>query len=438
MSRRSYINHASNQSARNPFKSLLRLIQKISRKILDICSKILYNALHGRISVFRKTHRNTTLHNGVLQETPSYATLLREAYRLRSVVTQVLRKVLKVFGFQTAFKFLVRTTRKGDGKMNKFSFVRKLGLAASLLTVLVLAGCAGGGSDVTLPTPVAGNVAITVSPTDNTKGVARDSKVTLTYASTTKSYASSTGTLSCDGNSLVLTQSTDTVTQKVTFAPATVLPYGSTCIGQGTSTASGLDGGASTTISWKTTFVVEADPVLHYTDKVYALWTDKYPHAVTRSGVTKVKNMTQWNGLGKDLFLCFIANHPLADGKILTLCKDLAGMKWHTLYIDPTKDEMYEYTGTVPADLVYTVDPDSGIPAASLGASWLDVDKPTAAHPQWNSFAKVTDGYYYTEIGSSGGLLKFIGNDGAVSIIADKNPLVNGIGTIQVMWSYNN
>lgn len=178
--------------------------------------------------------------------------------------------------------------------------------------------------------------------------------------------------------------------------------------------------------------------VLHYTDKVYALWTDKYPYAVTRSGVTKVKNMTQWNGLGKDLFLCFIANHPLADGKILTLCKDLAGMKWHTLYIDPTKEEMYEYAGTVPADLVYTVDPDSGIPATSLGSSWLDVDKPTAAHPQWNSFAKVTDGYYFVEAFSSGGTLKFIGNDGAVSIIADKNPLINGNGTIRVMWSYNN
>lgn len=180
MSRRSYINHASNHNARNPFKSLLRLIRKISRKTLDICSKILYNALHGRISVFRKTHRSTTLHNRVLQETLSYATLLREAYRLRSVVTQVLRKQLKVSGFQTAFKFLVRTTRKGDGKMNKFSFVRKLGLAASLLIALVLAGCAGGGSDDPAPPPPVIPVAklmLEVTPANGATSVPKDGNI---------------------------------------------------------------------------------------------------------------------------------------------------------------------------------------------------------------------------------------------------------------------
>ncbi len=177
---------------------------------------------------------------------------------------------------------------------------------------------------------------------------------------------------------------------------------------------------------------------LHYTEKVYALWTDKYPHAVTRTGVTRVKNMTPWNGLGKELFLCFIANHPLADGKILTLCKDLAELKWHLLYIDPTKEELREYSALPPSDLVYTVDPDSGIPAATLGSSWLDTTSAAVpGHPDWWQSVKVAEGYYFTPEKTLGASIMFQDSTGAVSTVAAVDPSGRGV-TIHILHGYSN
>ena len=386
----------------------------------------------------------------------------------RSFVVAVARRLPKgLQGIFQAVPFSISTLPFGRRSTDVKTFQnldyrgRTFATLATLLLAAALAACGGGGSGGTTvpppvtPTPVDAKMTASVTPADGATSVARDTKLVATFSVTSGTYASSTATLSCNGTSSVLAQTTDTAKGLVTFTPATVLPYGSTCIGTVFLTAHGVDGGAQVNVNKTVTFSTEQlvcpageEPavngqscvaqVLRYTDKVYALWTDKYPYAVTRTGVTKVKNMTQWNGLGKDLFLCFIANHPLADGKILTLCKDLAGLKWHLLYIDPTKDELREYSATPPADLVYVVSPEGGILAAGLGTSWLDVDKPTTAHPQWNSFAKVSDGYYFVEAFSSGGTIKFIGNDGVVSIVADRDPLVNGNGTIQVMWGYNN
>lgn len=412
-----------------------------------------------KLWVFLKSpapHGATTKHKKLDKIKEKRYSFLQSLRFLVATVVKLVRKKLWVFlkpnapiGARSLVMFF---SHKNRGQ--------SLATIAVFLTAITLAGCGGGGGGssggVTPPpplVPVNAVMTVSVTPSDGATSVARDSNVVMSYSVTAGTYTSTTGTLSCDGTSFVLAQTNDTTGKKVTFSPSTVLPYGSTCIAQGVATASGVNGGSQANISWKSTFTVEqlvcktgeevkdgvcVATILRYTDKVYALWTDKYPHAVTRTGVTRVKNMTQWSGLGKELFLCFIANRPLADGKILTLCKDLAQLKWHTLYIDPTKEEMYEYTDAVPSDLVYTVDPDGGIPETSLGASWLDVDKPTTAHPQWNSFAKVADGYFFVEAFSSGGLLKFIGNDDVVSIVADKNPLVNGNGTIRVMWSYSN
>lgn len=176
----------------------------------------------------------------------------------RSFFAAVLRRL-----HQTIVGTVPLNPNRKDLVMKTFqAYFGRLTAMSLLLTAALLTACGGGGSGATTvapppPTPIAGNLSITVTPTDGATGVARDTKVVLTYASSTNSYASSTGTLSCDGTSITLAQSTDQTTKKVTFAPASVFPYGKTCISQGTSTASGLDGGASTIVSWKTTFTTE-------------------------------------------------------------------------------------------------------------------------------------------------------------------------------------
>ncbi len=176
----------------------------------------------------------------------------------RSFFAAVLRRL-----HQTIVGTVPLNPNRKDLVMKTFqAYFGRLTAMSLLLTAALLTACGGGGSGATTvapppPTPVAGNLTISVSPADGATGVARDTKVVLTYASSTGTYASSTGTLSCDGTSITLAQSTDQTTKKVTFAPAAVLPYGSTCVAQGTSTATGLDGGASTTVNWKTTFTTE-------------------------------------------------------------------------------------------------------------------------------------------------------------------------------------
>lgn len=176
----------------------------------------------------------------------------------RSFFAAVLRRL-----HQTIVGTVPLNPNRKDLVMKTFqAYFGRLTAMSLLFTAFLLAACGGGGSGGTTvppptPTPVAGNLTIKVDPTDGATGVARDAKIVLTYASSTGTYASSTGTLSCNGTSSTLAQATDQVAKKVTFTPAAVLPYGSTCAAQGTSTATGLDGGASTTVSWKTTFTTE-------------------------------------------------------------------------------------------------------------------------------------------------------------------------------------
>ena len=175
-------------------------------------------------------------------------------------------------------------------------------------------------------------------------------------------------------------------------------------------------------------------PVLHYTDKVYATWTDRYPFVVTRTGAVRVKNMTPYDGLGKDLFSCLISSYALADGKIPVLCKDLANLRYRELYIDPTKDELHELTGTLPADLAYTLTAD-GVFFVSFSAKWGDVEPfPNVLHPTWGAFARVADGWYF-QPNDQVTTIKFQDNFGNVSLVKQGD---NIAGNIYIMFSYSN
>lgn len=119
-------------------------------------------------------------------------------------------------------------------------------------------------------------------------------------------------------------------------------------------------------------------PVLRYTDKVYALWTGAYPFVVTKTGVTKVVNKTRYAG-SMPFYNCWLSETPLSDGKVLASCQYVVDYTRSVYYIDPTKDELYEYTGTVPGNIV-----------------WKDVQSFDPATPTLGAKTRVTDGLYFT------------------------------------------
>ncbi len=397
------------------------------------------------------------LYNAVQTPAPRVSAVLRRLHTRSKGFSQSVFSVINAL--RCARRLVMTTLKTSHGQSSLAAF------AITLIAAAIITGCGGsGGSGDTpvsppppiTPTPVNAVMTTSVTPADGATSVARDTKLTAVFTANTGTFASTTASLSCGGVSQTITASMPVASGKmttVTWAAASPLPYSTTCTYQVLGTAAGVDGGAQANTNTRGTFTVEqlvcpngqlasqdgqtcVAQVLRYTDKVYALWTDKYPYAVTRTGVTKVKNMTQWNGLGKDLFLCFIANHPLADGKILTLCKDLAELKWHLLYINPEKEEMYEYTSAPPADLAYTVTPQGGIDAATFGLNWLDVDLPDPAHPTWYNFAQVAEGYYFTDIQTIGKTLRFIDNTGATTFVAE-DPSGRGV-TIRVLKAYSN
>lgn len=183
-----------------------------------------------------------------------------------------------------------------------------------------------------------------------------------------------------------------------------------------------------------------ADPVLHYTDKVYAVWTDAYPFVVTRAGAVRVRNMTQYDGPHQTLFNCAISSYSLADGKIPLLCKDLANNRYRELYINPERDELYEYVGTLPSELGYTLNASGNI-ITSLGAKWGDLAETFIGYdhhePTWWSAAKIASGWFYTKSDSIGAdwILTFQDNAGATSIV--KAGTAQADGNLRIMFSYS-
>lgn len=181
-------------------------------------------------------------------------------------------------------------------------------------------------------------------------------------------------------------------------------------------------------------------PILHYTDKVYALWTGGYPYAVTKTGVAKVVNTTPYTQGFYPLANCWLAEKPLADGKVLVDCQDAMTLNRHLLYIDPTTDELHEYE-TAPQ--VWDTTPTTpgrvcgwcNIYSYPAGTVWHDVDPYNPAYPTWSTQAKVSDGWYFTT-----------DTDWVLNFQADATGLVTTVkagtfsvdGNIKLLMSYSN
>lgn len=142
-----------------------------------------------------------------------------------------------------------------------------------------------------------------------------------------------------------------------------------------------------------------APTVLHYTDKVYAIWDSGSIFAVTKTDVVPLVNKTSFSTGVRPFFNCWMskASGTLADGRVLVSCQDTASLRRHYLYIDPTKDELYEYTGQTPANLTCTenVDKTWTCPANN---DWenIQVVPPAGAPVGAVATAQVSDGWYFS------------------------------------------
>ena len=145
--------------------------------------------------------------------------------------------------------------------------------------------------------------------------------------------------------------------------------------------------GQSGTLNWV--------PQVFGTEYTYAIWTTSaYPVAVAKTGVTPVVNKTQY----ASLFNCQLPNTALSDGKIAVSCQERPSLARRNFYIDPLKNEIYEYVGTVPANITFSDTVNNS-------------DK-----PEWGAKARVADGWYFTTANITW-VLNFQSDSGTVTTI---------------------
>jgi hypothetical protein len=155
----------------------------------------------------------------------------------------------------------------------------------------------------------------------------------------------------------------------------------------------------------------------------YVIWTGNYPYQVTKTGVTKVVNKTQFQAGALPLYSCALGLQPLADGKVLTQCRNaiaVNGIPAATLvvtYINRSTGEMLDYSGTVPSNMVWVL-------------SANNADK-----PEWGAKARVAGGWYYTKYNETS-VLRFQSDSGDSFVV--KQGTFAADGDIKVIVSYSN
>jgi len=303
-------------------------------------------------------------------------------------------------------------------------------LLASIVLAASLAACGGGGGGSSTPTP---------PPVVATGSVSAVSNCTIAQDASSCQVTVSFTTSNTSSPKLVVGTTTVSTAAAATAVPVTIgnvtlavtLSDGQTVLDNTKS----VTGSCISGTSWDGNACKQT--VAHYTDKVYALWSSKYPFSVTKTGVTRVTNMTKYVAVGGgfDLFGCLISSYALSDGKIPLLCKDGVQFKFHELYIDPVKEEVHEFVGVLPADLSYVLTTD-GTGLTTFSAKWGDVVQDIdPLHPTWEARAKVVDGWYFSP-NNQNSVLYFQDNTGNVSTVAQKVPLIDG--NVRIMFSYSN
>jgi hypothetical protein len=328
--------------------------------------------------------------------------------------------------------------------MNKIMKSFTAVIMTALAMALTACGGGGGGGGTTPPPPASPTASITsIVPANGAVNVKTDANIVITQAITNATSVDATHLLlSCNsvakafttGTTLTATTSVSTLTPTLPFA------LGDICSISGDITTSGTAGTtpAVTHVNQSFTLVNK----LTYAEKVYASWTNRNLYSVNKAvvgvvttyTVAKVINTTQYGSGGNDLFNCLLATYALPNGKVLALCKDVIGLKYHLFYINPETDKLYEYGDAVPVDLSYTLSADQST-VTSQGVKWGDAAPADPLHPTWGAHAQVAGGWYFT-LAVSGWILEFQDNANVVSIV--KSGTFATDGTVRLLVSYSN
>lgn len=346
----------------------------------------------------------------------------RQLRRFKGIITSALSSLSTQFlkphkGWKDEIMKNFMALRSFGGKNSGRLAATGLVLVASLL--IAACGGGGGGGSTPGPTPIPAPV-ITATLTADKCDVQSGNNLCNVTASYGTTNATSV-TLTDAGGKVLSSKTTDTLIVNVLLGSNT---YTVTATGQGGVVSKTLSATGSCAIGSAPSSTGCGTTVLHYTDKTYAVWTYAYPYAVTKTGVTKVVNKTSYPLLVGNVYSlskCWLPEKALADGKVLVNCQEPVDNTRKVFYIDPTKDEMYDYAGVVPTDIV-----------------WHDVNPVgTVVHqPGWGPQAKVSDGWFYT-FATSNWVLWFLDDKTGASAVV-KTGTLQADGNINYMNSYSN
>jgi hypothetical protein len=273
--------------------------------------------------------------------------------------------------------------------------VNTLKLCLSFAVAFALSACGGGGgggggstTPPPAPVPFVTFLSGSVSPAQNAVGVSPQATLSAEFNVINADTLTPSGvaSLTCNGNVQVSFQASVTALSlpqgstgkqwKVSAVPVSAYPLGLPCSGALTVTVGGV------TQSQNIAFTVNS--VFAYSDKVYVTYIGAYPYSVTKTGVTKVTNKTQFTTGFFPLANCSLYETPIENGIIPVQCTTASDNVRRTFYINPTTNELFQYTGTFVFD----------------SAKWHDVAWGTTTPYGANVgrlgwYAEVSDGIYW-------------------------------------------
>jgi hypothetical protein len=274
-----------------------------------------------------------------------------------------------------------------------------------IVSVLAVSAC-GGKKSAATSDPTTASLS-SVVPASAATNVTANTPVVFTLA--VNNATSSDGSqlsYQCNSATVLFTPAsaltgntmTVTLTPTATAQIFTVIP----CTVSGNITTTGPGGSVTTAINLSFS---EAPTTFSYTDKVYTLYgTAQYPYMVTPGGVIPVANMTGITAGTSPLSYCALYAKPIDNGIIPVLCVDNKGEN-HFLYIDPSTNELWVYTGPTVLGQAYSVD--------WLQVPWGTIEYAPAA-PLYDlvagAYAIIPTGVFFIENTPNNTTLKFAQN----------------------------
>ncbi|MFA5132151.1 MAG: hypothetical protein WC444_02365 [Candidatus Paceibacterota bacterium] len=302
----------------------------------------------------------------------------------------------------------------------KSMFLRAFGALVAGLALAFLVACGGGGSDTTPVTPPPTSTLVLTA--DTPTFVVGTSTATVTIVVNASEQLGATGGGLPIGTFAVSNKSgglynvsvgfygnTRTSVKLIAGNLPTANPFDASV------TLQGVSGSKTITVTFVTpssttcptgTVLMEGicQPILHYADKVLALWgKTRKIYSVTPMGVELLINKSSHIEFGTCAF-----GQKLPNGGLLSKCTDGFTNNEFLVQVNLVTNEQFDYVGTEPA-----------------GTVWTYVQTDGSHFPTWAREAKVSDGDYYVE-GASTSVIWFKTNTGVTSIVKAGNFVFDG------------